>query len=62
MPRSTMSMSTRLCGKRAIMAFRAWVGKFNKGKSEARGRSMHSALSLLFTWLLDERWPGVTKF
>ena len=37
------------------------MGKFNKGKSEARGRSMHSALSLLFTWLLDERWPGVTN-
>ena len=37
------------------------MGKYNKGKSEARGRAMHSALSLLFKWLLDERWPGVTK-
>lgn len=37
------------------------MGKFNKGKSEARGRSMHSALSLLFKWLLDERWPGVKE-
>jgi len=37
------------------------MGKYNKGKSEARGRAMHSALSSLFKWLLDERWPGVTK-
>ena len=37
------------------------MGKYNKGKSDARGRAMHSALSLLFKWLLDERWPGVTK-
>jgi integrase len=37
------------------------MGKYNKGKSDARGRAMHSALSLLFKWLLDERWPGVTS-
>ena len=37
------------------------MGRYNKDKSEARGRAMHSALSLLFKWLLNERWPGVTK-
>ena len=37
------------------------MDRYNKDKSEARGRAMHSALSLLFKWLLNERWPGVTK-
>ena len=31
-------------------------GRRNKSKSEARGRTMHSALSLLFKWAIDERF------
>jgi integrase len=37
------------------------MGRRNKAKSEARARSVHSALSLLFKWALDERFDRDTK-
>lgn len=37
------------------------LNRRNKHKSEARGRSMHSALNLLFTWALDERFDRRLK-
>ena len=37
------------------------MGRRNKSKSEARGRTMHSALSLLFKWAIDERFDRNVK-